>query len=140
MQFSTTFLLLALSAGALALPANQTSILEARAERGAGSIAAFDATDCSGAPHGPRPQDENGCIAFSGATNNIGINWGSGFFMGRAHSLYVYKDKDCKVFAASPIMASQYNNAKGTNACVSMKDIEGPWGSVSFCHDEKGCN
>ena len=134
MQFPTTLLLLTLSAGALALPTNGTATLEARAMRGAGSIAAFDAGDCSGNPHGPRPLDNNDCIPFTGATNNIGINWGSSFLDGRALGLYVYKDGNCKNAAKDLIPASQWNNAKGTNACISMRDNGGPWGSIRFSH------
>ena len=134
MHFPTTLLILALSAGAPALPTNTTAPLEARVS-GMGSIAAFAAPDCSGPPTGPRPEDGNSnCIAFSGATNNIGVNWGSSFLYGRAAGLYVFTDGHCKDYASKMIPAGTYDDAKGTNACISMKDNGGPWGSVMFSH------
>ena len=101
------------------------------------SIAAFAADDCSGDPTGPRPKDTMGCMPFTGATNNIGINWGSSFLHGRALGLWVYKDNNCKQFASKLIASSEYNNAKGTNACIDMEGHGGPWGSVMFDHFEQ---
>lgn len=142
-------LLIALGAGALALPADPTSLIspsilgERALVKGEGSIAGFTAPDCTGPPVGARPQDsglfvgEDRCITFSSDMNDmIGINWGNtGHWI--VNSLFVYSDTTCTNRVDVIPAKKMRKRGKGppTNSCVSQKDYGGPWKSVKYVHE-----
>ncbi len=145
MHFLPTALLLALSAGALALPTAQNEThLEERDSTilGVASIATFGGTDCLGHHLGPVSEDENGkghCIQFRPSHNMVGVNWGNSKLVGRASGLHVYTDSNCKnplmkgdniITAGSP----DTDAAHGTNACFAWKTFGENWNSVRFSH------
>ncbi len=145
MHLLPTTLLLALSAGALALPTasqNETALEERGTILGVASIATYGGTDCLGHPYGPTSQDDDGkgnCLQFRPSHNMVGINWGNSKIVGRAGGLHVYTDSNCKnplmkggniITAGSP----DTDDAHGTNACVRWKDFGENWNSVKFSH------
>ncbi|KAL9010049.1 MAG: hypothetical protein Q9173_004981 [Seirophora scorigena] len=154
----TTLLLLALSAGALpttlSAPAppltntnNNTTLLEARGrpkdwakafERADPSIGSFTDASCTLKSLIPPPSSVNklsegwGCIKFTPATDNIGLDWGVG---PRAESISFYTDEKCMNFATKKVYSPPYgyDNGKGkADKCVSYRETGGAWHSVSF--------
>lgn len=80
---------------------------------------------------GDRPEDDRGCLQFSPETDFIGINWGNDPNMGRAAALHVYKSNNCYGLYHI-VKAPDYNDKKGTNACVNQQKYGGGWHSVQF--------
>lgn len=150
MLFPTNIvLLIILGAGAHALPANQDdpttlnapSVQERTIEkRGEGSIAAFKAQDCTGAPVDKyRPQDSgtDSCIPFKSGQDNIGINWGNIESTVVVTNLTVYSDDACKAPVGSILKGATVRPKSGTNTCVSQNSFHGPWGSVKYFHEPR---
>jgi hypothetical protein len=153
MHFLSTALLLALSAGTLALDSTAQNETETRLEEprleerismiaGVASIGTYGGTDCLGHQYGPVHTDDDGkgrCIQFRPSHNMVGVNWGNSGLVGRAAGLHPYTDSNCKnplmkgdnmIVAGSP----STDAAHGTNACFAWKNFGDNWNSVRFSH------
>ncbi|KAI4088368.1 MAG: hypothetical protein LQ344_006153 [Seirophora lacunosa] len=155
----TTLLLLALSAASLpttlSAPApplpntttNTTTHLSPRArpknwakefEGWKPSIGSFTDASCTLKSLIPPPPSINklsegwGCIKFTPATDNVGLDWGVG---ARAESISFYTDEKCTNFATKKVYSPPYgyDNGEGkADKCVSYRETGGAWHSVGF--------
>ena len=123
-----SLVLLALSAGALAIP----SSLSPRKHNTDSnpSIAPYNDGDCT-QQAGPSHDfgNGNGCIKITWPQNNVGINWGD--FPEGMTQFNAFLDDACTDYAW-PIInrTSGGNDAVGANACYAMSLHGGPWKSV----------
>lgn len=129
-----TTTLLALSAGALAIPATQnnptdqtsTSLLSRRTWGPFGSAAGFSTADCKGTPTSPSVEDTGtgSCMVLNAAKGQyIGVHWDI------SKRLYLFSDVHCEnlVSAAEPYLA----RGTGMDVC-RLSDFGSDVGGVAF--------
>ena len=121
----------ALLASTLALPtSNETSTnLEKRLHYG--WIGSFVNDNCHGKHVGPRPELKHSisdCCAFTPATNNIGINFGTS--AASFSNVIFYSDDNCE--AKIDTQKSDYEQPSGGYGCAHGSDFAGSIGSVSI--------
>lgn len=122
-----SLVLLALSAGALAIPSPHKHINTDSHP----SIAPYSDLDCTvqAGPSVDFDQASNACTKVTWTEDNAGINWGNDPYS--MYSFYVFSDDNCQVYAAPRINNTNGgNDLKGANACYSMRLNGGPWKSV----------
>lgn len=120
-----SLVLVALSAGALALPSKD------HVNPGYPTIAPYNDGDCTqeaGASQSFQ-NSANDCIKLEFTQDNVGINWGASDWL--MSSFDVFTDDACQNYAAKTIKSTgNGNDATGPNACYSMRLYGGPWKSV----------
>ena len=125
-----TLVLLALSAGALAIP---SSLSPRKHDSDPNpSIAPYNDGDCTqqaGLSHDFGQDKGHGCIKIDWLQDNVGINWGDEPW--GMSAFYVFLDDACTDYAWARINNTNMgDDAKGANACYSMHLHGGPWKSV----------
>ena len=121
-----SIVLLALSAGALAIP----SSLSPRKHDSSPSIAPYNDGICT-QQAGPSHDfgQGNGCIKITWPQDNVGINWGD--WPEGMSAFDAFKDDACTDYAWTHIeRPSGGNDAKGANSCFSQSLHGGRWKSV----------
>ena len=123
-----SLVLLALSAGALAIPSSLSP--RKHDTDSSPNIAPYNDGVCT-QQAGPSHDfnQGNGCIKITWPQDNVGIDWGD--YPEGMGAFDVFKDDACTDYASTRIeRPSGGNDVKGANSCFSMSLHGGPWKSV----------